>query len=534
MNMLISAAIPLLLILFLIRSIRNLLYQLFFWQKKEYRWDTMWLHLKSSSGQRWVFGKISLIKWVLLSGYATFYVAKIKPPSNFPGIELVPLILFFALEVVLLFREWVSTIKAPKFTPKTLVIIAAVILCGLILYLKTALPLPLKLLLLDKLLAILVTGLILITGIPALIWRKIIIWQATNKIKTYPKLIRIGITGSFGKSSTKEYLAALLTKNYTVAKTERTDNTDIGISKTILKQVNDKTQVLIVEMGAYKKGEIKTACQIVRPTIGIVTGINEQHIELFGSISNTRQAKYELIEALPVTGLAVFNGENEYTRLMARKTKNKQVIEYGFNKKSDVWANQIKQKEDGVDFILHLRAQQIDCKTNLLGKHQVLNLLAAAAVGDYLKISNSEIKSTIGKLPYLESRLKKVGRFHGATLIDDTFNVNPQSIMAAVDYLQLYTGNKYLVLTPMIELGKYAAQLHETAAAYGSKHQVNFLVTNNSFYKEIVAGAKKYNGSVILTNQKQLIKKLQKSLQTGDAVVFCGKEARHILRRFKI
>jgi UDP-N-acetylmuramoyl-tripeptide--D-alanyl-D-alanine ligase len=512
-----------LLILFAIRSIRAILYQQFYWQKKEYRLDTMWVHLKSPLGQRWMFGKIALLKWILLLAYIFWYYQKFVLPGGPTG-EYIPLLAAYALEIVLIGNEIRSGLKLPKFTPKILLITLLTIGAS-VWVLTRPLPWPLKILLADKLLPFVLAIQIILFGLLAFVRRKIIILEATRKLTQYPKLIRIGITGSYGKSSTKEFLSTILAQKYRVVKTEKNFNTDIGIARAILKQITPDTQVLIAEMGAYKRGEIKQSCQMVKPMIGIVTGLNEQHIELFGSLANTRTAKYELIASLPQRGLAVINGENEYTRLMAKKTKHTQVLLYGLSSRWSIWADRIESDSDGLRFQLHFADKTISCKTKLLGKHMVSNILAASAVAWKLGLSVDQIKTGISQLSALDGKMQKAGHYRGATLIDDTYNVNPDSVKAAISYMHEYPGKKYLVVTPMIELGSKASAIHESVGALAAQSEVAVWSTNKAYHDELARGAKRYQGEYSVLQGREIVSKLQKELKDGDVVVFEGKEA---------
>jgi len=159
----------------------------------------------------------------------------------------------------------------------------------------------------------------------------------------------IGITGSYGKSSTKEFLATILSAKYKVCKTSANRNSEIGVAETVLRELKPEHEIFIVEMGAYRTGEIKAICDIVHPTIGVLTAVSEQHLALFGSLEATKKAKYELIEALPENGIAIFNADNRATRELAEQTLKPKRL-YSTERPADVSANAITVQPEKLSF----------------------------------------------------------------------------------------------------------------------------------------------------------------------------------------
>ena len=252
-------------------------------------------------------------------------------------------------------------------------------------------------------------------------------------------LIVIGITGSYGKTSVKEILAHLLTSKYKVCKTRGTDNTAIGVAKTILKNLNQSHQLFVVEMGAYTKGEIKKICNLVKPSIGIITGITNQHLGLFGSLDNIIKAKYELIKSLPANGLAVFNANNPHTKKMALETKHIKTISYYQPKATYI--------------------------TNLLGDYQQINIQAAVSVAKILKIPSSDIKLKLKTIPVFKTMMTRKKAIKQSVVIDDTYNANQQGFLAAIKHLDnLKNSHKVLITSGIIELGKSKQQVHQQIA----------------------------------------------------------------------
>ncbi len=289
-------------------------------------------------------------------------------------------------------------------------------------------------LLLYLLLPVLIYIVVVLFTLPTYMVRQRAGARAAAKIRTMPKLITIGITGSYGKTSTKEFLAAILERKFKVVKTPGNINSEIGVFNFVLQGLAPDTEIFIVEMGAYRKGEIKNICRVVKPKIGILTGVSEQHLALFGSLENTKKAKYELIESLPKDGVAVFNGENKIALELAEKWKGKGII---YRKST---------------FPL----------TKKLPPHYEVNLSGAVQMAKYLGMASHEIDEIIRSLDFTHMvGAQYVGR-RGATVINDTYSANPDGVLAALDFLaSLPERNKIAIMPTLIELGSAAVAVHE-------------------------------------------------------------------------
>lgn len=280
--------------------------------------------------------------------------------------------------------------------------------------------------------------------------------RTRRKIASMPNLKLVGITGSAGKTSTKEFLATILAQRFKVVKTPQSYNTPLGLAKTISEMPSD-TQVFIAEMGAYRQGDIKKLARIAKPQIGILTFINDQHLATFGSLTNIIKGKYELIESLPKSGTAIFNNDNRYCAGLARKTRGLRVIRYSTDdKKVEVFASEIKLASEDTTFSLNFQGKKsIKVSTSLLGRHNVSNLLAASAAAMVMGLSPQEIKKGITSIIPPLHRLQVVSRNHSITVIDDSYNANPDGVMAALKVLRLFDNQrKILVTSGMVELGK--------------------------------------------------------------------------------
>lgn len=281
------------------------------------------------------------------------------------------------------------------------------------------------------------------------------------------KVQAIGVTGSVGKTSTKEMVAAVLSQKFTVLKNEKNMNNEIGLPLSLL-HLNDEHQKAVLEMGMYDIGEIATLCRIAKPEIGVVTNVSHSHLERLGSIERIAQAKSELIEALPEDGVAILNGDERLVRQMAAKTKAKHVL-YGTNPACQVRAKNIRVHGlDGTSFDLTDGKEVVRIRTPLLGRHSVYSCLAAAAVGLHVGLSLSEIAEGLKKMPSTV-RLQALSGKNGATVINDAYNASPVSTVAALDFLRRLRGRRIAILGDMFELGSYEEEGHRMVGRRAAK-----------------------------------------------------------------
>jgi UDP-N-acetylmuramoyl-tripeptide--D-alanyl-D-alanine ligase len=269
----------------------------------------------------------------------------------------------------------------------------------------------------------------------------------------------IGITGSVGKSTTKEMVAEVLGHRYKTLKNEGNYNNEIGLPVTIL-SLTEGHQRAVLEMGFYVPGEIKFLCDIARPKIGVVTNIGTVHAERAGSQEEIAQGKSELVQSLPLNGVAILNYDDPLVRPMADLTRAK-VLYYGLDPKADLWADHIEGLGlDGIRFRLHYRNEVLHLRVPMLGRHSVHTALRAAAVGLAEGLDWEEIITGL-RFGHMQLRLMVVRSENGALLVDDTYKASPQSTMAALNLLEELDGRKIAVLGDMLELGQYEQQGHE-------------------------------------------------------------------------
>jgi UDP-N-acetylmuramoyl-tripeptide--D-alanyl-D-alanine ligase len=267
----------------------------------------------------------------------------------------------------------------------------------------------------------------------------------------------VGVTGSVGKTTTKEVIYSVLSQRFRTLKSEGSYNNEIGLPLTLLK-LEPSHQRVVLEMGMYYLGEIAELAAIARPHIGVVTNVGPTHLERLGTIERIAQAKTELVEALPDDGVAVLNGDDPWVRQMAAKTKAK-VFYYGLDETCDLWVSHIEsQGLEGIRFRFHHGSETIHAKVPMLGRHSVHTALAGAAVGLVEGQSWEEIMNGLRGAAQL--RLVVVPGLRGSTILDDTYNASPASTIAALNLLEELDGRKIAVLGDMLELGPYEEEGH--------------------------------------------------------------------------
>jgi len=273
----------------------------------------------------------------------------------------------------------------------------------------------------------------------------------------------IGVTGSVGKTTTKELAAAVLARRYVTIKSEASYNNEIGLPLTLLHLTSEHERA-VLEMGMYDMGEIADLARIGQPHVGVVTIVRPVHLERAGSFERIVKAKTELVEALPPgpEGVAILNYDDENVRRMAGSTEA-DVFTYGLSPQADLWADQIEGLGlEGIHFRLHHGDEKLHVKVPLLGRHSVHTALRAAAVGLVEGLTWQDIVEGLhGVEPSDQLRLVAVRGPAGATILDDTYNASPASTIAALNLLDELEGHKIAVLGDMLELGDYEREGHE-------------------------------------------------------------------------
>ncbi len=291
--------------------------------------------------------------------------------------------------------------------------------------------------------------------------------DAERILRSMPGLTVIGVTGSYGKTSTKHYLNRILSEKYDVLMTPGSYNTTMGVIRTVREMMKPYTEVFICEMGAKNIGDIKEICDLVHPRLGIVTAVGEQHLESFKTIENVQRTKFELVDSLPSDGMAFVN--DDFPCAASRKVNNVPVTRYALADKGNnaYYVESMDYTPAGTDFTLAGPFGRERFHTRLVGEFNISNLIAAIAVAVYMEVPVERIRHAVAKIEQVEHRLSVKRVPGGITIIDDAFNSNPDGSRMALDVLASMTGGKRIVITPgMIELGD---KQYEYNQAFGRK-----------------------------------------------------------------
>lgn len=358
---------------------------------------------------------------------------------------------------------------------------------------------------------------ILITSIMAFFSRQAIINRARKRIKK-SKTIFIAITGSFGKTTTKEFLFSILSQKYIVAKTDENMNTPVGVALSVLKNLTPKTEFFIAEIGAYKTGEIKTVCDYIHPTHGILTGISNQHIDLFGSKENLMQAKKELFESLPKNGKAYLNMDfDDYSYF--QKNISCPVNTFSLKKKIDIWAENIFVSKNGTTATIHSKNQSFSIKTSLIGSHFIANLLPCINLALDLKIETEKIQQAISNLKQIDKRLSFNTGINGSLILNDSYNTGLHSFQAAIETGELLKMPKqYLITRGIIELGQEKTNSYLQILNILSKSNI-VLVTTDSLFKKLDKNGK----TIYFSSEKDLTQFVVKHSDKQTLIIIEGK-----------
>lgn len=301
----------------------------------------------------------------------------------------------------------------------------------------------------------------------------------------------VAITGSVGKTSTKDIIANVVNQKYKVLKTEGNFNNHIGLPLTILK-LKDHT-ALVVEMGMNHFGEIETLTKIAQPTIAVITNIGTSHIGILGSRENILKAKLEIVKGLKENGILIINNDNDLLQKWYKENNLKNTLTYGIENDSNYQAyNQIIQ-ENNSEFKIKLKNKEYLVKVPISGTHFIYNSLAAISVGMALNIEPEEIINGIKTFELSKKRMELV-KIDDITVINDAYNASYESMKYAIEYLKNIEGNrKIAVLGDMLELGDFAKELHEKVGEEVAKNNIDILVTVGENAKNIATKAIELN-----------------------------------------
>lgn len=343
--------------------------------------------------------------------------------------------------------------------------------------------------------------------------------KAKRKIRRMrPKVI--GITGSYGKTSVKHILGNILSKKYRTLITQESYNTLQGICRVINERLKEEHDVFVVEMGAYKRGDIKELCKLVKPEIGILTGITTQHLERFKTLENIKLAKFEIIENLPSFGIAIVNCDDENTRSIMDKIEIKK-IGYSISKGGDVIAQDIELDASGTKFTV----LKTHFQTRLLGRHSVLNILAGICVGIELSIDMEKIKEAVCELNFIPHRLQLTKTTNNVFILDDSYNSNPIGAYEALSVLSLFEKNRKILVTPgMIELGDIEYTENKKFGIKAAKICNLVILVGEKRTTAILDGLKEKGfpeeNTIVVDSLDKAKERLERITQSNDCILF--------------
>ncbi len=574
---------------------KNLFWSIYLWQIKEYKLFRFWNYLRFDSEPGFKNKLFRVIPIVLLIPFIIFLV---HPAFTFLLFTWALVMAFYVLEATDLFAAIVGkrVIKPKKSIRNVLILAGAcfIISIPLLIILNFTLQnesalgninseinlskitlsdfaiqenygiktIPLatvlisyvsiSMLLLDILIPVIVAFMVMLTHPFAMMVRQSIISKAKQKLNRFPNLKVIAITGSYGKTTTKEILYQLLKSKFNVVKTPKNQNTDIGVALAIIKELKEGTEIFVAEMGAYRMGEIKDATKVLRPNISVVTGVNEQHISLFGSIENTFKAKYELIEALPEDGVAILNGNNEFTVRMAEKSPFREVLyftnleqgEVATNVKIDenksafpdqsgatLIATGIEKTGEEISFTLKQNNNDFSVKVKLTDLHNISNLLAAIAAALEVGMTLDEILKVLPSIDFALPHLNEKDGINDSLIIDDSYNSNPDGFIRAVNKLSENSRkNKILVTEGILELGAHKREVYGRIIPSIIKNCTK-LITKDPILFDEVKKANQFFDAVLVKDPRGMIKTIIESVDSDTLVLLEGNTAPRVKER---
>ena len=371
-------------------------------------------------------------------------------------------------------------------------------------------------------------------------WTLPVIFRVDNSLMTLQELAKwwrmrlkglrvIGITGSVGKSSTKELIATVLERDFVVLKSGGNQNNEIGLPLTLL-QLEPKHQRAVLEMGMYARGEIARLAELAQPIVGVITNVGPVHLERLRSIEAVAEAKSELAQALPPEGVAILNFDDERVLAM-RDSTPAQVLTYGLDPQADLWADEIVSEGlEGIHFTLHYRDEVFHVQVPLLGRHSVHTSLRAAAVGLAESMTWDHILEGLQDRR-AQLRLVAVPGPNGSTILDDSYNASPASMFAALNLLAELNGRRIAVLGDMLELGEYEDEGHRMVslrAIDASDVLVTVGELGRTIAQEALSNGMAQDRVQMCTTNDEATAYLNAIAQPGDMLLIKGSRGLHM------
>ena len=332
----------------------------------------------------------------------------------------------------------------------------------------------------------------------------------------------VGVTGSVGKTSTKDIIASVVSQKYKTLKTEGNNNNHIGVPKTILRLKEEEAAV--VEMGMNHLGEIEVLANISKPTLAVITNIGTSHIGNLGSRQNILKAKLEMLEGMKEKRIVINNDNDLLHKWYEENKKNYEIITFGIVNNSDFMAEDVILNEHGSSFICEAKGEKIQINVPVAGEHYIYNALCAVAVGRTLSLTDEQIKAGIENVQISKKRMEIVNLKNKVTLVNDTYNASLESVKEALKYISnIPNGRKIAVLGDVLELGEFSSQIHEKIGEEVSKQKIDVLICCGQHSKNICAIAAengmKTENIYYETNIKNVIKRIKDKMKKDDVIL---------------
>ncbi len=340
----------------------------------------------------------------------------------------------------------------------------------------------------------------------------------------------VAITGSTGKTTTKDLTAAVFGSLGKILKTSANFNNEIGVPMTLL-ELNENHKAAVIEIGMRGLGQIENLAKIVKPTIAIVTNVNETHIELLGSVENIAKAKGELVESIPEGGAVILNADNPYTNFLKNLAKNNvKIFTHGIEKNADLKAENVSITNSSTEFDLIFNGEKFHFDMPIIGRHNVSNAMSAIAAGIFSGISIKNARQGLSTLITTKMRFEVIRRDR-IIIVNDAYNASPASMQAAIKTVsEVYDSRKIAVLGDMFELGEISEKVHREIGNYLAENNFDILITVGELGKFIAEGAKSAGMEKIFVtdSHEDAAKTLLGILQADDVVLFKASHGMHL------
>lgn len=514
------------LLLFCFSSLYKISFYTYLFQKKDYKRKRIIMHFFSTNEGRglylsfFFFAEIFLIVWYFAGIFFSFF---------FYGVFMFFIIYFMFILKNLLQRNFYF----PVITIKTIAIGVSSFLIIIVLSLIPLVDRFFWLIFLHSTIFITVSFFVFVFSLSTDFLKDIVINRAIKKISIQKGLSVIAVTGSFGKTTTKEMLDFVLREKFNTFKNSDSHNTPYGVAITIEKLLNRRKQIFISEINLKNKDDHRDFSQIISPNILVFSGLDTKATSLAKNVDEIVSWYHDLARNTTYNSLLLINEENIFLSKLFRRSRNlkHKKIFYGFSENSDIRALDVKVSKFKTAFSLSIFGKKYGTfQINMLGRYSVSNILPAIFLGQKYGLNKTQITDIIDKIRPLKHKMQPFLTAEKVILIDDTDGASPTAVFKAIEYMRVFKRKKILVLEPIIELGRMDKQIHKEIGEACAGVLDEIYITNTNFIKDIRRGI----GSVLgKTTVKYLapsgIAKRLKNLSPEDAVLFEGEEARSIM-----